>query len=174
MICSGESRALWPNWLCDSTSALCLSPPPDCDLEAVDLIRRLLCLYPEKRFTANRSLSHPYVRQFYTQRDVRWVSNSVLCFKCLRQGNVKKGCETRFSDISSNLLSYWLAEYQENAFSERFDHYRITAGLPRWSDYFLLILFLKFHNLARLLCNFCPISSWPSRTEQTVEQSNQG
>ena len=48
-----------------------VNSPPDCDIEAVDLIRRLLSLSPEKRFTANRSLSHPYVRQFYTQRDVK-------------------------------------------------------------------------------------------------------
>ena len=48
-----------------------ITSPPDCDLEAVDLTRRLLSLSPERRFTANRSLSHPYVRQFYTQRDVR-------------------------------------------------------------------------------------------------------
>ena len=56
--------------ICSGIS-IALPLPPDCDIEAVDLIRRLLSLSPEKRFTANRSLSHPYVRQFYTQRDVK-------------------------------------------------------------------------------------------------------
>ena len=41
-------------------------------------------------------------------------------------------------------------------------------------DYFLLTSFLKFHNLAQLLCNICPICSCPSRIGQTVEQPNHG
>ena len=40
------------------------------------------------------------------------------------------------------------------------------------SDYILLTLFFKFHNLAQLHCDFCPICSCPSRIGQTVEKSN--
>ena len=32
------------------------------------------------------------------------------------------------------------------------------------SNYILLTSFLKFHNVAQLLCNFCPICNCPSRT----------
>ena len=36
------------------------------------------------------------------------------------------------------------------------------------SDYILLTLFLKFHNVAQFLCNFCPLQL----PKKTVEQPN--
>ena len=35
--------------------------------------------------------------------------------------------------------------------------------------YVLLTIFLKFHSVAQLLCNFCTICSYPRKIGQTAE-----
>ena len=108
-------------------------------MEAVDLICRLLCLFPEKRFTASQSLSHAYVRQFYTQRDVRWVGEihsmaGRIYFTTVRSSAVclRAHFHSQEDTVSKKLLFFECSVTKENVVPPLSDD--IQLSVPEYKE----------------------------------------